>query len=183
MVDNELIKIGIALDYPINWTIETVMRELVQNFYDAIGEERFGKDFKINVRRNKEFVDVVMETKGNSFSYEWLNYVGGSTKTDHPGKYVGMYGEGFKMCMLSLENLGCRMCRMESQNWTITPWTGFPASSFTMTRYWSTDPSEPDAGAASFPPPSPGNRSILRISTPTANSASRRDGMRTGQTG
>lgn len=121
MVDNELIKIGIALDYPINWTIETVMRELVQNFYDAIGEERFGKDFKINVRRNKEFVDVVMETKGNSFSYEWLNYVGGSTKTDHPGKYVGMYGEGFKMCMLSLENLGCRMCRMESENWTITP--------------------------------------------------------------
>lgn len=121
MEDNKLIKIGIALDYPIYWTIEMVMRELVQNFYDAIGEEQFGDVFKIKVRHNKGSVDVVMETKGNSFSYEWLNYVGGSTKTDHPGKYIGMYGEGFKMCMLSLENLGCRMCRMESQDWIITP--------------------------------------------------------------
>lgn len=48
-----------------------------------------------------------MRTKGHSFRYEWLTYVGGSMKTESSKQYIGMYGEGFKMCML------CLLCDFE----------------------------------------------------------------------
>ena len=118
--DNELIKLGIAIDYPIDWDIEMVMRDLIQNFYDAIGSERFNKGFSYTISGSGIY-DCIMESDETSFSYEWLTYIGGSTKTDSLGQYIGMYGEGFKMCMLTLVKMSVDSVIMESQDWKISP--------------------------------------------------------------
>lgn len=38
-------KLNLVMSYPVKWTIFAVMRDYVQNFYDAVGADRFGKDF------------------------------------------------------------------------------------------------------------------------------------------
>ena len=122
MNEFELIRLGIAIDYPINWNMRSVLRDLMQNFYDAVGRNGFEKEVRYetgNVYKGSLY--CLMETEGYPFSYEWLNYIGGSTKTEHPGKYIGMYGEGFKMCVLQLLRFSVNDIRMESQDWAITP--------------------------------------------------------------
>lgn len=120
MKNNDLIKLGIALDYPVNWSVEMVIPDLMQNFYDAIGPDRFKKDFVYTISGNGPF-ECIMESGACSFSYEWLNYIGASTKTESAGKYVGMYGEGFKICMLRLMQLSVDRVAMESRDWMILP--------------------------------------------------------------
>ena len=39
-----LIKLGIAMDYPVEWDFERILRDLIQNFYDSIGCENFAKE-------------------------------------------------------------------------------------------------------------------------------------------
>lgn len=117
-----LVPLNIATDYPINWEFKRILRDLIQNFYDAIGYEKFDEEFLYNWKGNQSGgIDIEMKTYGHPFNYEWLAYVGGSTKTDSPGDYIGMYGEGFKMCMLCLERLGWGRVTMESQTWKIEP--------------------------------------------------------------
>ena len=117
-----IIPLNIAIDYPIKWEFKRILRDLIQNFFDAIGYERFGEEFSYTWEENPSGkYDIVMKTYGHSFSYEWLTYVGGSTKTDSPGDYIGMYGEGFKMCLLCLLRNGWERVTMESQGWKITP--------------------------------------------------------------
>lgn len=117
-----VIPLNIAMDYPINWDFKRILRDLIQNFYDAIGYEQFGEEFSY-VWEENQFgkYDIEMKTYDHSFSYEWLTYVGGSSKTDSPGDYIGMYGEGFKMCMLCLARHGWGAVIMESQAWKLTP--------------------------------------------------------------
>ena len=98
-MNEKLVKTGLSIDYPIEWDMEMILRDLMQNFFDAIGYERFAEDFIYSVS-GIEKVDCIMAAKGHSFSYEWLVSIGGSTKK--PGKNIGFYGEGFKMCMLRL---------------------------------------------------------------------------------
>ena len=115
----ELIKLDMAMDYPVNWGFDRIIRDLVQNFYDSIGSDNFAKEFKYSFFQDENKANVlIMETYGHPFSYEWLTYIGGSTKTDHPGDYVGMYGEGFKICALCLVRQNISLC-MESEGWRI----------------------------------------------------------------
>jgi len=119
----KMIPLNIAIDYPINWDFKRILRDLIQNFYDAIGYEQFGEEFCYRWQENGfGKYDIEMKTYGHSFSYEWLTYVGGSSKTDSPGNYIGMYGEGFKMCMLCLVRSGWGTVTMESQGWKVTPY-------------------------------------------------------------
>ena len=95
-----LIKLGIAMDYPVEWDFERILRDLIQNFYDSIGCENFTKEFHYSYRAEygrKRSYTVKMSTQGHPFSYEWLVYIGGSTKASSVGKYIGKYGEGFKI--------------------------------------------------------------------------------------
>ena len=90
------------------------------NFYDSIGYEKFHKEFDYNHTVDKTGnITLTMKTKNHPFSYEWLTYFGGSTKTGQEG-YVGNYGEGFKLCALCLVRMGCDFI-MESQNWKLRP--------------------------------------------------------------
>ena len=117
-MNEKLVKIGLSIDYPIEWDMETILRDLMQNFFDAIGHERFAEDFIYNVSGTEE-VDCIMAAKGHSFSYEWLVSIGGTTK--EPGENIGFYGEGFKMCMLRLIQLSIVECTMESEGWILRP--------------------------------------------------------------
>ena len=119
-----LIKLGIAMDYPVEWDFERILRDLIQNFYDSIGCENFAKEFYYSYRAEyggKRSYTVKMSTQGHPFSYEWLVYIGGSTKASSVGKYIGKYGEGFKISVLSLWKMGIMDIFMHSADWNIRP--------------------------------------------------------------
>ena len=40
-------KLNILMRYPINWSVYTVMNNFIQNFYDAVGPEKFATGFKM----------------------------------------------------------------------------------------------------------------------------------------
>ena len=119
MQDDKLIKLEIAMDYQVNWEFERILRDLIQNFYDSIGFNMFKNDFVMEVEKIADgSYSLIMKTYGRPFSYEWLTSIGGSTKTDSPGKYIGMYGEGFKVCALCLKRQG-KSISMESDTWKL----------------------------------------------------------------
>lgn len=114
---------GIAMDYPVRWGIHRIIRDFVQNFYDSIGSECFADEFEYQWqesgkgRRSK--LDIRMGTKGHAFSYEWLTYIGSSTKTGN-SQYAGEYGEGFKIALLCLVRSGATAV-MSSGSWELRP--------------------------------------------------------------
>lgn len=117
----QFIPLDVVLDYPVNWAFWKVLRDLIQNFYDSIGYEHFHKEFEYSyVSEENSRITLVMGTKNHPFSFEWLTYIGGSTKTGKDG-YIGSYGEGFKICALCLMRMGCRLT-MESQGWLLVPY-------------------------------------------------------------
>lgn len=118
----ELIKMGIAVDYPVLWSFERTLRDLIQNFYDSIGPEKFGKEMEYTYRWEPAgTLELIMKTMNRPFHYEWLIYIGGSTKTEAGSGYIGKYGEGFKICMLNLLKAGISDVEMHSQDWTLSP--------------------------------------------------------------
>lgn len=44
-----LIKLEIAVDYPIQWEFGRVFRDLIQNFYDSLMPEEFAKNSHIEL--------------------------------------------------------------------------------------------------------------------------------------
>lgn len=116
-----IIPINIVREYPVDWNFQQILRDLVQNFYDEIGYENFSKEFQYEWEEKEGYINLSMKTKGHSFCYEWLTYVGGSTKTGSDRPYIGMYGEGFKICMLCLLRDFGLVPRMSSQDWSIIP--------------------------------------------------------------
>ena len=118
-MESELLKLGISVDYDVNWTFEKVLCDLVQNFYDSIGYKRFSKEFAFDYWLDGESYTVVMETHGNPFSLDLLCYIGASTKTGKTN-YAGCFGEGFKVCVVCLIKMGICLT-MESSNWMVEP--------------------------------------------------------------
>lgn len=118
----KLVRLGIALDYAARWNFERTLRDLIQNFYDSIGMDRFAEEFHYEyVQNEKEEYRITMSATDHPFNYEWLVYIGGSTKMDSSAEYIGQYGEGFKICMLNLIRLGITDVTMHSQDWVIRP--------------------------------------------------------------
>lgn len=118
-----LIPLGIAMDYRVKWSIHRIIRDFIQNFYDSIGYERLVDEFQYewDIVEKDKTLHIRMRTLGHSFSYEWLTYIGGSTKTDKSG-YAGEYGEGFKIALLCLMKLGGDAV-MSSGEWELRPCT------------------------------------------------------------
>lgn len=115
-----LIPLDLVMDYPVNWEFWRILRDLIQNFYDSIGYKNFNRDFYYHYEYDdNSTIKLIMRTKGYPFSYEWLTYFGGSTKTEKEG-YIGKYGEGFKICALGLVKMGYHFT-MESQGWSLSP--------------------------------------------------------------
>lgn len=115
-----LIRLDIVADYPVNWSFEKVAVDLIQNFYDSIGEDRFAECFRIETIRNANNDNCLkMYGKSCSFHYEWLTGIGNSTKYDK--QMAGLYGEGFKLCVLMMAREDRIAVTMESESWSLTP--------------------------------------------------------------
>lgn len=115
------IPLELVADYPIKWDFKKVLRDFIQNFYDALGPDKFGTEFGYNYDRDEYFYTLVMSVKGQPFSHELLSYIGSSTKSDD-GDTIGKYGEGFKMACLSAYKMGINVS-MHSEDWELVPAT------------------------------------------------------------
>lgn len=101
-----LVPLNLIYDYPVQWSKYKVLRDLIQNFYDSIGQKKWAQDFDYYQHNNQ----LVMRTPGEGFDFHWLLHIGASTKRRDPGKYAGFFGEGFKMASL---------CALRDYHWKI----------------------------------------------------------------
>ena len=107
-------KLNILMRYPIKWGVYTVMNNFVQNFYDAVGPEKFATGFKM------DYSDDTLTLEAESgFNKEWLYYLGASTKRDDGKHHAGHFGEGFKMAALVAYRDMKLGITMESQDWRL----------------------------------------------------------------
>ena len=118
---HKLIPLGISMDYPVHWGFEKILRDLIQNFYDETGPGAFAREVLYEVEEDNYAYNLLLSMEGHLFSHEWLSYIGGSTKTKGRGNTIGKYGEGFKICCLSLLSLGIEDVTMHSGAWTLRP--------------------------------------------------------------
>ncbi|MCP4151530.1 MAG: hypothetical protein GY757_27555 [bacterium] len=109
----ELVPLNLIYDYPVNWSRFKVLRDLVQNFYDAVGHDSWNSRFSYEMTGNK----LLFEAEDVSFSYDWLLHIGASTKRDGDGKYAGYFGEGFKIASLCALRDYAWNIEMYSRNW------------------------------------------------------------------
>ena len=109
------ISLNIVMTYPVYWDKYAVFRDFIQNFFDACGFEKFKEKFRY-IYKN----DILkMITDGITFNYEWLTYIGASTKTSDPEQYAGYFGEGFKIASLCGFRNHKWGIKMESDNWSL----------------------------------------------------------------
>lgn len=107
-------KLNIAMTYPVNWSNYAVMRDYIQNFFDATGPSQFQDAFRYQYENQ---VLVMFAKKG--FVKEWLYYMGASTKRDSKGNYAGKFGEGFKIAsLIAYRDLKLKIT-MESRDWRL----------------------------------------------------------------
>lgn len=90
------LSLNIVMTYPVHWSRYQVIRDFVQNFYDAAGY----KDWRQRFRYAYDQGVLSMWIDGVSFNYEWLMHIGASTKTGQSDSYAGFFGEGFKIASL-----------------------------------------------------------------------------------
>ncbi len=111
----EIIPLNLIFDYPVQWSRYKVLRDLLQNFYDAVGYESWLERFSF-VQDGDTLFFIGSDV---GFSYDWLIPIGASTKRDAPGKYAGYFGEGFKIASLcALRDYGWKI-ELASQNWKL----------------------------------------------------------------
>lgn len=94
---NEIIPLNLVFGYPVRWSRYKVMRDFIQNFYDAVGvagwTDRFYFEYKDEV--------LTLFARDVQFNYAWLLHIGASTKRgSEAGRYAGFFGEGFKIASL-----------------------------------------------------------------------------------
>jgi hypothetical protein len=111
------IPLNIMASYPVKWTQQQVLRDIVQNFYDDIGFDNFYKSLKIQYKQDDNI--IILSSPSDGFSYEWLLHMGASTKQENSGKFAGFFGEGFKMASLcALRNYNWKI-KMLSRDWSL----------------------------------------------------------------
>ena len=112
---SETISINLVYDYPVRWSRFKVLRDFVQNFYDAVQWPQWDSQF------SHTFDDGVLTLKASDvgFSYDWLLHIGASTKRETAGNYAGYFGEGFKIAALcALRDYGWQI-EVRSRDWAL----------------------------------------------------------------
>lgn len=114
-VESRLVPLNLIYDYPVDWSQFKVLRDLIQNFYDALGHKRWHKHFIYEITGDT----LRFEAENISFSYDWLLHIGASTKREKNGEYAGYFGEGFKIASLcALRDYGWNI-EMYSRDWKL----------------------------------------------------------------
>lgn len=111
-----IISLNLILDYPVRWSKYKVLRDFIQNFYDAIGYRKWQKNFHYRIEEQT----LKLTGWGIGFSPDWLMHIGASTKRDNEGAYAGYFGEGFKIASLcAFRDHGWNV-GMASRQWSLT---------------------------------------------------------------
>ena len=109
--DAKSVSVNIVMTYPVHWSKYQVLRDFVQNFYDAAGYNDWRKRFCYEYDNSV----LSMWIENISFNYEWLMHIGASTKTGQSNEYAGFFGEGFKIASL---------CGLRDYGWVIQMMSG-----------------------------------------------------------
>ena len=108
------VKLNIAMSYPVKWTGYAVMRDYIQNFFDAVGPKRFHDEFQY-----KQEGQTLSMSVPRGFDKEWLFYMGTSTKRNSKTMCAGRFGEGFKIAsLIAYRDLKLDIW-MESRDWRL----------------------------------------------------------------
>ena len=103
---SKVVPLHLIFDYPVYWSKFKVLRDLLQNFYDAVGHREWHQRFSWQCAKGC----LQLNAQGVGFSYDWLLHIGASTKREAKGEYAGYFGEGFKIAAL---------CALRDYHWQI----------------------------------------------------------------
>ncbi|MEL6492902.1 MAG: hypothetical protein AAFQ95_23380 [Cyanobacteria bacterium J06621_3] len=113
---SETISINLVYDYPVRWSQFKVLRDFVQNFYDAVQWPNWDSKFSYTLDNSV----LTLKASDVGFSYDWLLHIGASTKRETSGEYAGYFGEGFKIAALcALRDYGWQI-EVCSRDWALT---------------------------------------------------------------
>ncbi|MFH0726375.1 MAG: hypothetical protein V2B19_08520 [Pseudomonadota bacterium] len=104
--DPELAPVNLIYGYPVCWSKFKVLRDFIQNFYDAVPKSEWGYRFRYKIEGDALFLTAT----DVGFSYDWLIPIGASTKREGDGSYAGYFGEGFKVASL---------CAIRDHGWEV----------------------------------------------------------------
>lgn len=92
------IKTGILLSYGIEWDKQKIVRDIFQNYFDSVLEN---KTFNFHNDINVEITETFCSISGPiEFNWDYLYLIGATTKST--GTFAGGFGEGFKMMAICL---------------------------------------------------------------------------------
>ena len=114
--DPKLISLNLVYDYPVHWSRFKVLRDMIQNFYDAVPRHEWERRFLYKIENKTLFLSAV----DVGFSYDWLIPIGASTKRGGDKNYAGYFGEGFKiasLCAVRDHGWDVEIC---SRDWKLT---------------------------------------------------------------
>lgn len=107
-VESRRVSVHLVSTYPVRWSAFAVLRDFVQNFFDASGPAHFER--QVSISRCRE--GTLIEMAGRGFALEWLLHIGASTKTEGVrGASAGYFGEGFKIAAL---------CAIRDHGWSVS---------------------------------------------------------------
>ena len=109
-------KLNILMSYPVKWTESAVIRDFIQNFYDALGYHAFSSGFHHDYSPEQRSITMWAAV---SFDIEWLYYLGTSTKRKTGFLTAGKFGEGFKIASLIAYRDFSLSVEMESKDWRL----------------------------------------------------------------
>ena len=112
------VSLNIVLTYPVKWNAYSILRDYVQNFYDAVQPDEWKEAFRYSY--DGEERRLIMEVDRNGFSYEWLMHIGASSKTNSEEPHAGYFGEGFKIASLCAIRDFRWGIKMLSRDWEVT---------------------------------------------------------------
>jgi hypothetical protein len=114
--EGELISLNLIFTYPVQWSRYKVMRDFIQNFFDAVGPQNWKDRFSYR-REENTLLLIGYEV---SFSYDWLIHIGASTKRNSNEEYyAGYFGEGFKIASLCALRDYQWHIEMKSKDWAL----------------------------------------------------------------
>ena len=110
----EKIRLNLVMTYQVSWKANTIMNNFIQNFYDALGMDKFAAGFHYEMENT-----TMTMTADVGFALDWLLYLGTSTKRKENACTAGGFGEGFKIASLTAyRDYNMAIC-MESRDWKI----------------------------------------------------------------
>ena len=112
---HEVLPLNLVFDYPVSWGRYKVLRDLIQNFYDAVGYRNWHDRFSW---RHENDV-LYLKAADVGFSYDWLVPIGASTKRDGSNEFAGHFGEGFKIASLCAKRDHGWDIEMTSRSWEL----------------------------------------------------------------